>query len=88
MLKIIKRSIPLETEGTINRLSAELAEARGEGTAEPFAAENTYRKGEYIVHNGRVFISSGTIVAGEVVVPGYNAVETTMESIINQLQKE
>ena len=56
MLKIIKRTIPLETEGTINRLSAELAEARGETETLPFVAEKTYQAGEYIVHNGKVLV--------------------------------
>ena len=88
MLKVIKRTIPLETEGTINRLSAELAEARGEGDDMPFIVEKTYQKGEYIVHNGRVYIANSTIVSGETAIPGFNVDETSMEEVINLLQKE
>lgn len=88
MLKVIKRTIPLETEGTINRLSAELAEARGETETVPFTAEKTYHSGEYIVKNGKVFVLNTTVIAGETVTVGMNATETTLEEIINLLQKE
>ena len=88
MLKIIKRTIPLETEGTINRLSAELAEARGETETLPFVAEKTYQAGEYIVHNGKVLVPNATIIAGETVKVGVNADETTLEEVITLLQKE
>ncbi len=88
MLKIIKRTIPLETEGTINRLSAELAEARGETEVYPFQVDKLYEKDDYLVYNGRVFIVKFTIVSGELAIPGYNIDETSMEEVINALQKE
>lgn len=88
MLKIIKRTVPLETEGTINRLSAELAEARGETPTEPFQAARSYQPGEYLVHVGKVFLVISAIIAGETVISGQNVTETNLEDAINALQKE
>ena len=87
MLKIVKRTVPLETEGTINRLSLELAEARGEMPSEPFVAEKTYQAGEYLVKNGKVYIVNDTIIMGETVFPGLNARESSLEEVINLLQQ-
>ena len=88
MLKIVKRTVPLETEGTINRLSAELAEARGETDFVPFPAAYSYQVGEYIVHSGKVYIVTSPIIRGETVYLGRNVNETSMEEVINALQKE
>lgn len=87
MLKIIKRSVPLATEGTINRLKADLADARGLTEAQPFTAKETYPQGELFTHNGRVFTADVTIVAGETVTPGVNCTETNIADALNAIQK-
>lgn len=88
MLKLVKRTIPLETEGTINRLKADLSEATGGGEAVPFKAEKTYAEGDVIVNAGHIFHATSVIISGETVRPGINCTETTMEEVINTLQKE
>lgn len=87
MLKIIKRTVPLETEGTINRLKADLDEARGLTEVQPFTAPEAYQKGELFTHNGRVFMADATIVKGETVTPGANCTETNVADALNALQK-
>ena len=87
MLKITKRKIPLETEGTINRLRADLNEARGYGDAQPFTAKKTYQAGEIIINGGKAFVASVVIVGGETITPGVNCIETNLENIINALQE-
>ena len=85
MPKIIKRTVPLEMEGELNRTKAELAQAVGLGDPVPFTAERTYQAGEAISHAGRIYIANVAIVAGETVVPGDNVTETNIETIINAL---
>ena len=87
MLKIIKRSVPLATEGTINRLKSDLADARGLTEAQPFVAENTYPAGELFVHNGRVFTALFTIIKGETAKPNVNCKETNIADALNAIQK-
>lgn len=87
MLKIIKRSVPLATEGTINRLKSDLADARGLTEARPFTAKETYPQGELFTHNGRVFTADVTIVTGETVTPGINCTETNIADALNAIQK-
>ena len=87
MLKINRRTVPLALEGELNRTKAELAEARGLGEARPFAAKKNYQVGEIIANGGRVFTATQAIARGETAVPGANCTETTMESIINEMQK-
>ena len=85
MLKVIKRTVPLEMEGELNRTKAELARAAGLGGPVPFTAERTYQTGEAISNAGRIYIADTTIIAGETVTPGSNATETNIESVINAL---
>ena len=85
MPRIVHRSWPLEKEGELNRTKAELAQATGSAEPVPFTAARTYQAGEALSHAGRVYIANTVIIAGETVRPGSNAMETSIDAIINAL---
>jgi hypothetical protein len=84
-MKIVRRTWPLEKEGELNRAKMDLAEATGANGPAPFVAGKTYQPGEVISHSGRVYTANAVIIAGETVTPGGNAMETSIEEIINLL---
>lgn len=85
MLKIKRRTFPLEKEGELNRLRAEVSLLNGTGKVEPFTAIRAYQPGEAISYAGRIYKTNTVIVAGETVTPGDNATETSIEEIVNAL---
>lgn len=78
----------MNTEGTINRLRADLNEARGDVETVPFTAKQTYKAGEFIVNGAKVFVAEEAITAGETVTPGYNCYETTIAEVLNALNEK
>ncbi len=84
-MRVVKPKVPIETQGRINRMQADLDGATGANGPVPFEAERTYQTGEAIGHAGRIYIADVVIVAGETVKPGENATETSIEDIVNAL---
>ena len=84
-MRVVKPKVPIETQGRINRMQADLDGATGANGPVPFEAERTYQTGEAISHAGRIYIADAVIVTGETVKPGENAVETSIEDIVNAL---
>ena len=84
-MRVVKPKVPIETQGRINRMQADLDGATGANGPVPFEAERTYETGEVISHAGRIYIADVVIVAGETVKPGENATETSIEDIVNAL---
>ena len=84
-MRVVKPRVPLETQGRINRMQADLDGTTGANGPLPFVAERTYQAGEAISHAGRIYIADVVVVAGETVKPGENATETSIEDIVNAL---
>lgn len=84
-MRVVKPRVPIETQGRINRMQADLDGATGANGPVPFMAERTYQTGEAISHAGRIYIADVVIVSGETVKPGENATETSIEDIVNAL---
>ena len=66
----------------------DLAKATGANGPVPFVAGKTYQPGEVISHSGRVYTANAVIIAGETITPGGNATETSIEEIVNLLNKK
>lgn len=102
MLKVVKRTYPLSEEGRNNRLQAELEEERskrlalentvkqqgGSMTASEtaYVASVNYSTGALVNVNGKLYRATANIAHGGRIIPGKNAVETTLSDAISALK--
>ena len=99
MLKVVKRTYPLSEEGRANRLQAELEEERSKRLAlentikqqggsmaaseTAYVASMNYSTGALINVNGKLYRVTANIAHGGRIIPGKNAVETTLSDAIS-----
>ena len=99
MLKVVKRTYPLSEEGRVNRLQAELEEERSRRLAlentikqqggsmaaseTAYVASMNYSTGALINVNGKLYRVTANIAHGGRIIPGKNAVETTLSDAIS-----
>ena len=99
MLKVVKRTYPLSEEGRNNRLQAELEEERSKRLAlentikqqggsmaaseTAYVASMNYSTGALINVNGKLYRVTANIAHGGRIIPGKNAVETTLSDAIS-----
>ena len=99
MLKVVKRTYPLSEEGRANRLQAELEEERSRRLAlentikqqggsmaaseTAYVASMNYSTGALINVNGKLYRVTANIAHGGRIIPGKNAVETTLSDAIS-----
>ena len=102
MLKVVKRTYPLSEEGRANRLQAELEEERSRRLAlentikqqggsmaaseTAYVASMNYSTGALINVNGKLYRVTANIAHGGRIIPGKNAVETTLSDAISALK--
>ena len=102
MLKVAKRTYPLSEEGRANRLQAELEEERSKRLAlentikqqggsmaaseTVYVASMNYSTGGLINVNGKLYRVTANIAHGGRIIPGKNAVETTLSDAISALK--
>ena len=82
MLRIVKRTVPLEMEGQMNRLKSEnealrrqsdaLASTEGETVIRPYAV------GEHLIYQGTLYRVVSPICSGGMITPGTNCRPTTL----------
>lgn len=102
MLKVVKRTYPLSEEGRANRLQTELEEERSRRLAlentikqqggsmaaseTAYVASMNYSTGALINVNGKLFRVTANIAHDGRIIPGKNAVETTLSDAISALK--
>lgn len=79
---ILPSSLP-EIRAKINELS-ELIQT----SDKPFKAIQTYYKGDFITHGSRIYVATNVIIKDETIIPNINCIETTLATVLEQLQKE
>ena len=84
MLKITKRTFPLETEGQINRLSSEMAENSRTfaDIAEETIARSRHKVGDYITVSGVFCEVIAPIFVGEKIIFDRNVKEANIGSVL------
>jgi len=97
MLKIVHRTVPLEMEGTINRLNSEVEEEKRKTAeyesalaeiAETSTAKTSHEVGEYITLNGVFCEVIAGICAGEKIEFNRNVKAVNIGSVLNELKGE
>lgn len=95
MLKIIKRTWPLASEGEINRLNAEEQTSAelirynvrngnlSQTLDEPLRTTESVAKGQYFTANGMTFYALTTIPAGDLITIGTNSRRVNAADILN-----
>ena len=75
MLKVIKRTFPLEKEGELNRTKAELGEFQS------MTAKSNISKGECFILHDVCYRATNAILIGEEVIPGRNCNKISINEI-------
>lgn len=95
MLKIVHRTVPLEMEGTINRLNSDLEEEKAKtaeyerslaGITEESQAKSNHEVGEYITVNGIFCEVIQPISAGETISFGTNIKAVSIGAVLSELK--
>ena len=92
MLRISKRSYPLEAEGQVNRLKTEndllkhqadsVASTEGERVSRPYSI------GEHLIYQGTLYRVVSPICSGGMITPGTNCRPTTLADELKNLKGE
>lgn len=87
MLKINRRTFPLETEGQINRLNSEMTEydRAFSDIAEGTIAQKCHAVGEYITVNGFFCEVTNGISVGEVIMIGRNVKQANIGTVLSKM---
>lgn len=95
MLKVIKRTWPIEKEGEVNRLSADEQQSAeliafnvrngnlSERREEPLRTTAPVAKGQFYTANGMTFLALTTIPAGDIITVGTNSKRINAADIYN-----
>lgn len=86
MLKVIKRTFPLETEGKLNRLIQQ--DSMSHGIVGETKAVSNMPQGFFFEVNGVAYRALKAIATGETLVVGVNCEAVSLASVINEINKE